>query len=83
MAAGNTINRYKQWLNHLEEQSPGIKANFLFGFFERGQPAFAGMHPPADLQTCRQCGQPTTGAVCAFCRLREQTVVRISRRAVS
>ncbi|NIR36387.1 MAG: tRNA(Ile)-lysidine synthetase, partial [Actinobacteria bacterium] len=36
MAAGNTINRYKEWLNRLEEESPGMKANFLFGFLERG-----------------------------------------------
>ena len=83
MAAGNTINRYKEWLNLLEEQSPGMKANFLSGFFERGQAAFEGQVGEIELSTCERCGQPTTGSVCAFCRLREQTLVRISSRAVS
>jgi uncharacterized protein (TIGR00269 family) len=79
MAAGNTINRYKEWLNRLEEQSPGIKASFLFGFLDRAAPIFeeAGA---VDLRQCSNCGQPTTGDLCAFCRL--QTVV-IHRRQVS
>ncbi len=77
MAAGNTINRYKQWLNALEEESPGMKANFLFGFLDRGQAAFVSERGPVDLTACAECGQPTTGEVCAFCRLRRQTMVRI------
>lgn len=83
MAAGNTINRYKQWLNLLEEESPGMKANFLFGFFERGQAAFDSHRTGVSLVPCARCGQPTTGEVCAFCRLREQTLVRIAGRAAT
>jgi uncharacterized protein (TIGR00269 family) len=78
MAGGNTLNRYKEWLNRLEEQSPGIKASFVFGFLERGAehfPAGEGV----DLRECSFCGQPTTGEVCAFCRLQRLT---ISRRPV-
>jgi uncharacterized protein (TIGR00269 family) len=73
MAAGNTLNRYKEWLNRLEERSPGIKASFLFGFLERGAAHF----PPAgevDLKLCTSCGQPTTGEVCAFCKLQRLTI---------
>lgn len=77
MARGNTINRYKQWLNALEEESPGMKANFLFGFLDRGQAAFTAEQGSVDLSACGECGQPTTGEVCAFCRLRRQTMVRI------
>lgn len=77
MAAGNTVNRYKQWLNQLEEQSPGMKANFLLGFLDRGQAAFAHLNESLELGSCSECGQPTTGDVCAFCRLRQQTLVRI------
>lgn len=80
MAAGNTINRYKQWLNLLEEQSPGTKANFLYGFLDRGRSAFLGLHDHPELGACAECGQPTTGEVCAFCRLRRQTLVRIEPR---
>lgn len=79
MAAGNTINRYKEWLNRLEEESPGMKANFLFGFLERGRAAFEESGAPA-LGACANCGRPTTGDVCAFCRLQHTTIVRISSR---
>lgn len=79
MAAGNTINRYKEWLNRLEEGSPGLKAQFLFGFWERGQVAFED-DETVDLRACVVCGQPTTSEVCAFCRLRRTTLVHIERR---
>lgn len=81
MASGNTINRYKQWLNLLEEQSPGIKASFVHGFLDRGREAFSSRLPSPDLVACGRCGQPTTGDVCAFCRLRERTLVTIASRA--
>ncbi|MGI8517003.1 MAG: ATP-binding protein [Acidimicrobiia bacterium] len=73
MAAGNTINRYKEWLNRLEEDSPGVKAGFLFGFLERGAEHFPNTDRPT-LDSCRFCGQPTTGDVCAFCRLQAVTL---------
>lgn len=79
MAAGNTINRYKEWLNRLEEESPGMKANFLFGFLDRAAPVFQAA-PPPELSVCEECGQPTTGTRCAFCRLRSQTLVHIGKR---
>lgn len=83
MAAGNTVNRYKEWLNALEEQSPGLKANVLFGFLDRGQQAFVEHRGSVELAACAECGQPTTGEVCAFCRLRRQTLVKIGSRAAS
>ncbi|MDP3983842.1 MAG: TIGR00269 family protein [Acidimicrobiia bacterium] len=79
MAAGNTINRYKEWLNRLEDQSPGIKANFLFGFLERASSRFEGAEN-VELTTCANCGQPTTGEVCAFCRLQAVTLSRKSEQ---
>ncbi|MEX2654963.1 MAG: ATP-binding protein [Acidimicrobiia bacterium] len=79
MAAGNTVNRYKEWLNRLEEESPGTKANFLFGFWERAAPVFQSA-PPPQLAVCAECGQPTTGTTCAFCRLRNQTLVHIGKK---
>ncbi len=78
MAAGNTLNRYKGWLNLLEEQSPGLKAQFLFGFLDRGAAYFP--PDPPDLSLCRQCGQPTPGEDCAFCRMKKVTVLRIADR---
>ncbi len=73
MVAGNTVNRLKERMNLLEEQSPGVKQQFLFGFFERGAEHFgAGTKP--ELGSCLSCGGPTTGAVCAFCRVRDRAI---------
>jgi tRNA-5-methyluridine54 2-sulfurtransferase len=80
MAAGNTVNRYKEWLNRLEDESPGMKAQFLFGFFERAADTFEAGNTP-DLRACSMCGSPTTGEICAFCRLRQVTMVDIGRRS--
>lgn len=76
MAGGNTINRYKQWLDVLEQESPGLKTRFLSGFFERGQSGFSAQAAP-ELRSCEECGQPTTGEICAFCRLRNQARVKL------
>ena len=71
MAAGNKHLGYKAALNDIEVQSPGSKSTFYFGFLDRASQFFAstasdereGLHP------CPSCGSPTTGEVCAFCKL--------------
>jgi uncharacterized protein (TIGR00269 family) len=71
MAAGNKHLGYKEALNAIEVQSPGSKTAFYFGFLDRVAPLFAttasdereGLHP------CPSCSAPTTGEVCAFCKL--------------
>jgi uncharacterized protein (TIGR00269 family) len=82
MAKGNTVNRYKEWLNRLEDDSPGFKADFILGFYERGSAAFDEREVP-ELSPCGVCGQPTTGETCAFCRLRNLTAVHVSTKGAS
>jgi uncharacterized protein (TIGR00269 family) len=70
-AEGNKHLGYKAALNDVEEQSPGSKHAFYFGFLERASAHFT---PEADeekgeLRACTSCGAPTPGEVCAFCRL--------------
>jgi len=74
MAVGNRHLHYKDALNAIEERSPGAKFSFYFGFLERGAPAFAAVSDAEKdaLGTCASCGAPTTGEVCAFCRLVDQ-----------
>ena len=67
-AKGATSIAHKQVLDRLEETSPGSKHNFLFGFLERARPAFERTED-VELRECTSCGQVTTGAVCAFCKL--------------
>ena len=74
MAAGNRHLGYKELLNDLELRSPGSKAAFLFGFLERGHARFAAdaAEERDALGTCAECGAPTPGDLCAFCRLKER-----------
>lgn len=74
MAEGNRHLGYKEALNRLETSSPGTKASFYLGFLDRMAPLLAGS-TEADLDglgACATCGAPTTGEVCAFCRLVER-----------
>jgi hypothetical protein len=57
-----------------------MKAQFLFGFFDRAADAFQAGDGP-ELALCSNCGNPTTGEICAFCRLRSMTLVDIGRRS--
>jgi uncharacterized protein (TIGR00269 family) len=81
MAEGNRHLAYKEALNTLEQTSPGAKANFLFSFLERGHERFAGDAEAerVELVPCAVCGSPTTGEVCAFCRMGERARQRGDR----
>jgi hypothetical protein len=73
MAAGNKHLAYKGALNGIEVISPGTKAGFYFNFLDNMAPLLAGraIAGGQELGTCSSCGAPTTGSVCAFCRLVE------------
>ncbi|HET6964040.1 MAG TPA: ATP-binding protein [Acidimicrobiales bacterium] len=75
MAEGNKHLGYKAALNAIEEDSPGSKAAFYFGFLDRGARHFLPevVEERAGLRPCGSCGSPTTGEVCAFCKLVEKT----------
>lgn len=75
MAAGNRHLAYKEALNSIEQQSPGAKAAFYLNFLTKMSPLLAGSTAAArgDVGTCGRCGAPTTGDVCAFCRLIEKS----------
>lgn len=75
MAAGNRHLGYKEALNQVEATSPGTKQQFYMGFLDRAADRFADDRfegEAATLQPCARCGAPTTGEVCAFCRLAER-----------
>jgi uncharacterized protein (TIGR00269 family) len=74
MAVGNKHLGYKGALNAIEAQSPGSKHDFYFGFLSRAAGAFTGGTAAAldELGSCARCGAPTTGNICAFCKLVER-----------
>jgi uncharacterized protein (TIGR00269 family) len=72
MADGNRHLRYKAVLNDLERTTPGAKADFFFGYLARGAEHFAVAEGDDALRHCERCGAPSSGDVCAFCRLTER-----------
>jgi uncharacterized protein (TIGR00269 family) len=74
MAEGNRHLRYKEALNAIEEGSPGTKHAFYFEFLDKAADLFRpeAVEAQQGLQACASCGAPTTGEVCAFCRLVER-----------
>ena len=49
------------------------EAEVVVGYLDRGMPLFRS-EDRADLRPCEQCGQPTTGRFCTFCRARAQVL---------
>jgi uncharacterized protein (TIGR00269 family) len=74
MAEGNRHLRYKEALNTIEATSPGTKHAFYFEFLDKAADRFRVEAAEAQegLRRCASCGAPTTGEVCAFCRLVER-----------
>ena len=71
MAAGNRHLGYKEALNAVEAASPGTKHDFYFGFLSRASEHFTAdaLGEEHSLGPCATCGSPTTGEICAFCKL--------------
>ncbi len=71
IAAGNRHLHHKDVLNAIEKESPSTKSAFYNNFIENMAPLLAehGSVSSGDLQHCTRCGAPTSGEVCAFCRL--------------
>jgi uncharacterized protein (TIGR00269 family) len=74
MALGNKHIAYKEVLNAIEQQSPGSKAAFYLNFLDNMAPLLAGGTAAAtdSLLSCVSCGAPTTGDLCAFCRVADK-----------
>jgi len=74
MAEGNKHLGYKAALNGIEVESPGSKHAFYFGFLREAAAFFAAQtaQEAEGLGACSRCGAPTTGEICAFCRLSER-----------
>ena len=77
---GNTGTANKAVLDELERRSPGIKAQFLFGFLDREADRWEEVgDDDVELTACDDCGMPTPvagddTARCAFCRQRSRVL---------
>jgi len=71
MAEGNKHLGYKDALNAIEVTSPGAKSAFYFSFLQRASALFEPLaaEEREGLRPCAGCEAPTTGELCAFCKL--------------
>lgn len=82
MARGAKSLAYKDMLNALEEEQPGAKYRFLVGFLKEGRGAVrtGSFDQGTDLRECARCGQPTTGELCAYCRMADRGRAKVAAR---
>lgn len=71
MSVGSKMFVNKEVLNQLETDSPGTKQAFYFGFLERQKQEDL-TREDETIRSCARCGQPTTAAICSYCRILEK-----------
>lgn len=60
----------KNYLNQLEEKSPGTKINLLNSFHKSFQ--FEDLLMKVELHECKRCGEPSSSSLCKACEIREE-----------
>ncbi len=63
--------RFREILHRLEEESPGTRHAIVRGY-DQMRPLLQGEYPPAELNACARCGEPTIHEICKACELRER-----------
>jgi uncharacterized protein (TIGR00269 family) len=61
---GATSHAFKNALEYLEGEMPGMKRNFLFTYLDKQPP-----EPGSDFGVCRDCGEPAYADRCGVCNL--------------
>lgn len=62
--------RFREILHRLEEESPGTRHSIVSGYDEI-RSLLQTKFPPAQLNRCVRCGEPTIRVICKTCELRE------------
>lgn len=83
-AVGSTSIYYKDVLNRMEADRPGVKLSFYLAFLQAKQAGLLAQQlegGSASLRPCPSCGQPTSNpGQCTFCRTWEQVRARMLQR---
>jgi len=73
--------RFRDIVHRLEEDSPGTRHAILRGY-DQMRPLLQGKYPPAALNACARCGEPTVNVICKACELRERIARLETARAL-
>lgn len=79
-AVGATSIYYKELLNQMENQRPGVKLTFYLRFLEARRDGLFAQGPQTlnMLDACPTCGQPTSApGACSFCRMIEKSHMEV------
>ena len=73
--------RLRVLLDQVEQESPGMKHSLVRNYVKHIQPALSAYLRDSlePLRACSKCGMPSSGDICAFCRLRERVLKRLKR----
>jgi uncharacterized protein (TIGR00269 family) len=72
-AEGASSIYYKELLNKLENDRPGVKLSFYLSFLEARKTGLFAEHEQVELHPCPRCAQPTSSdGLCSFCRMIEK-----------
>lgn len=83
-ADGSTSIYYKDVLNRMETERPGVKLSFYLSFLQARQAGFlqVASDDEPELRPCPNCGQPTSsGGECSFCRTWDRVRQRMTTPA--
>ena len=67
---------FRAFLDEVEARSPGAKHTMVRGYIKHIRPALLASlgNKIEPIRPCSKCGLPSSGEVCAFCRLRERVL---------
>lgn len=74
---GATSIDYKLFLSQLEEKSPGTKLRFYSEFLRKMYPMLKQVEEKPALNSCKTCGEPTTGEICSVCNLKNKLKTKV------
>jgi len=73
--------RFRDIVHRLEEESPGTRHAIVSGY-DQMRPLLQATYPPAALNACARCGEPTVHEICKACELRERIARLETARAL-
>ncbi len=79
-SGGATSHFLKRIVGELERRFPGFRINFVRKFYDNKKSYFPYPEKPV-LNRCKICGQPTTGEICSFCRLKLKVEESLSSKS--
>lgn len=62
---------FRDIIMELEEKRPGTRHSILSSYLDI-EGCLSELYPPADLQPCERCGEPTSQSICRACQLQEK-----------